>query len=238
MDEYKRIREVYASRDSSGKDALYSWSNLHSLYQLSIKNRMILTSLRLSFGNSLSNLAILDVGCGSGVFLRQLLEWGVDSANCVGTEFLSDRVDRARQISPKDIYYHLGGLDFNMKRGVKKDFDLVSAHMVFSSILDEKERRDLADQMWNKTCSGGWIMIFDFRYNNPSNSDVCKVTRKELDVWWPGSEKLYLTGVLAPPLARKLAGEGYLIAELLTLFFPFLRSHFVYMVKKPHKANN
>lgn len=86
--------------------------------------------------------------------------------------------------------------------------------------------------MWDKVCVGGWIMVFDFRYNNPSNPDVRKVTRQELDSWWPDSEKIYLTGILAPPLARKIIGKSCLVAELLALLFPFLRSHFVYMVKK------
>lgn len=62
--------------------------------------------------------------------------------------------------------------------------------------------------------------------------DVRKVTKKELDGLWPGNEKIYLTDMLVPPLARKCVGKNYLIAELLTTLFPFLRSHFVYMVKK------
>ena len=176
--------------------------------------------------------SLTNTGCGFGNFLRELVEWGVDSDNCIGTEFLDDRLEKARKTSPKGIYYHLGDLDFDVNRAGKQP-NLVSAHTVFSSILDYRERKNLADQMWDKVRKGGWIMIFDFRYDNPSNPDVCKVTRKELDDWWPGSEKLYITDILAPPLARKLVGKSYLAAEMLTLFFPFLRSHFVYMVKKP-----
>lgn len=165
MDEQQRIKEVYANRDSSGKRILYSWSSFNSNYQSSVKSRMIATALYSSFGANISNLSTLDVGCGTGGFLRLLLEWGADPVNCVGTEFLEDRLERGKKISPKGVCYYLGScLDFNEKK-----FDLVSAHTVFSSILDDDERGRLALEMWHKVCDGGWIMIFDFRYNNPSN---------------------------------------------------------------------
>ena len=93
MDENKRIKGVYSNRDKAGKRALYSWSNLHALYQSSTKSRMMSNILHSSFGDDLSNLIVLDVGCGFGNFLRELVEWGVDSDNCIGTEFLDYIID-------------------------------------------------------------------------------------------------------------------------------------------------
>jgi SAM-dependent methyltransferase len=192
---------------------------------------MLSRALGSIFNKDIHDCKVLDVGCGTGEFLRQLVEWGVDPANCLGTEYLENCLERAKKISPKEIYYHLGSLDFDGKI-YGEQFNLVSAHTVFSSILDDYERESLATEMWSKVCGGGFIMIFDFHYNNPSNPDVRKVTKKELASWWQGSEKVYFTDSLIPPLARKIIGGNYLMAEMLTTLFPFLRSHFVYMVRK------
>jgi len=68
----------------------------------------------------------------------------------------------------------------------------------------------------------GWlILIFDFHYNNPSNTDVPKVTKKELARWWQVRKKVYLTDTLIPALARKGIGGNYLMAEMLTTLFTF-----------------
>lgn len=140
MSEYNRIREVYLNRDKSGKRALYSWSNLHSLYQSATKSRMLSIVLRSSFKNNLSNLTVLDVGCGSGNFLRQLVEWGVEPANCTGTEFLDERIEKAKQISPKEIYYHLGNLEFDRSEVEKKSILLVLILYFHPYLKIERER--------------------------------------------------------------------------------------------------
>jgi len=73
-------------------------------------------------------------------------------------------------------------------------------------------------------------MVFDFRYNNPYNNNVRKVTRQELKQLWPHSKEQFIqTGLLALPFISK---NNYGCAELLTALFPFLRSHFIYMARK------
>lgn len=226
--ERERIRAVYAKRDSHGRRLLYAWHLPTVRYQEAVKARMFAKALRKALGAELEGARVLDVGCGSGDFLRTLVEWGATPANLMGTEFLEDRLRVATGVSPVDIAWRLGGLDFDIQLG----FDLVSAHTVFSSIPDDLTRRDLAAAMWEKTKPGGWVMVFDFRYDNPANKDVRKVTHLELDSWWPAKERIYLLDMLAPPLARRLVGSNFLVAELLTLLFPFLRSHFVFLAKK------
>jgi SAM-dependent methyltransferase len=228
MNEMNRIRDVYTERDKNGKRMLYDWHNLCALYQSAVKERMFSNMLKKSIGEDVTSLQVLDVGCGEGAFLRKLIEWGAKPKNLVGSEFLEDRLLRAASISPNGVHWHLGGLDFDND----SLFDLVSAHTVFTSILNDEDRASLANEMWEKVKPGGWIMIFDFRYNNPSNSDVRKLTRKEMIKWWPSNQSFYQSGLLAPPLSRRLVGNNYFVAEFLTLLLPFLRSHFVYMARK------
>ncbi|MET0857500.1 MAG: hypothetical protein ABWY27_12170 [Telluria sp.] len=39
--------------------------------------------------------------------------------------------------------------------------------------------------------------------------------------------------MLAPPIARRLARAPYLVTELLAALLPPLRSHFIFMARKP-----
>ena len=223
-----QIRDVYSVRDKNGKRKLYEWHNSCARYQTAIKERMLAIALKNSIGGDISASRILDVGCGKGGFIRRLIEWGAQPENLIGTEYLEDRLCDASKMSPNGVHWHLGGLDFDNEVA----FDLVSAHTVFSSIMSDEDRASLANEMWKKVKPGGWIMIFDFRYNNPSNSNVKKLTKKEMMKWWPSNQSFYQSGLLAPPLSRRLVGNNYFVAEFLTLLLPFLRSHFVYMARK------
>jgi SAM-dependent methyltransferase len=225
-EEVQHIRSIYAARDKEHKRSLYSWELSDVRYSDAIKMRILSQALRRTVGSDLSDLKVLDVGCGTGGFLRTLIEWGAYPHNLVGTEFLEDRLQKAAEISPLGVDWHLGDLDFDND----SLFDLVSAHTVFTSILKDEDRASLAQDMWQKVKPGGWIMIFDFRYNNPLNPNVKKLTRNEMMKWWPSKTVYYTTGLLVPPLARRFIGNNYLLAEFLTLVFPFLRSHFIYSV--------
>lgn len=231
--ETERIRSVYAARDRQGKKTLYGWQKQNVRYFDSCRERLFSSGLYFAFGEDLSEVRVLDVGCGSGAFLRKLVEWGAVPARLTGTELLQDRLDIARRKSPAEIDWRLGDLDF----AADESFDLVCAHTVLSSVLTDNERSALAEQMISKLKPGGWIMVFDFRYDNPSNPDVRKVARSQLRDWWPGTRQYYRTGLLAPPLARRLVGSSWLLAELLTTVFPPLRSHFIYLVQKPDLRN-
>jgi SAM-dependent methyltransferase len=182
----------------------------------------------------LSAVRALDVGCGSGGFLRQLIDWGASPAYLAGTELQQDRLEQARTRTAQGVRWHLGGLE----TFADASMDLVSANTVFSSILDEDLRRALAAAMWRVLRPGGWTMIFDFRYGNPRNPNVRKVGGVELLRFWPAEQRQYRSLVLAPPLGRALAGMPWLLPELLAALVPLLRSHFIYMARKPEPADD
>ncbi|MFT6672169.1 MAG: SAM-dependent methyltransferase [Afipia broomeae] len=225
--ERQRIAEVYAQRDRTGtqNEALLA----SVAYAQSVKHRLFAGALRAAGVTDLSELRIADIGCGTGAFLRSLCEWGAVPANLTGVEYLPDRIERARTISHPDIQWVLGDLS----DGTEGQFDLTTANLVFSSILDAHLRNRLATEMWDRTLPGGLLMIFDFRYDNPSNPNVRKVTAQEMTALWPGTEVFRQTGLLLPPLVRRMTGSGFTLAEALTRLFPFLRSHFLLCVRKP-----
>jgi SAM-dependent methyltransferase len=226
--EQERIKHVYGKWRGAAL-ARYAWHRPDILLQNAQRNRTVAALLKSTVGTDLSSVRVLDVGCGTGGFVRQLIDWGATPAHLTGTEFLSDRLDLARARTAAGVHWHLGGLE-----GFSDDsVDLVSAHTVFTSILDDRLRRDVADQMWRVLRPGGWTMIFDFRFSNPRNAQVRKLTDADLLRFWPAEESRYRSLILLPPLGRALAGLPAAIAETLCALLPPLRSHFVYMARKP-----
>lgn len=227
-DEVGRIAEVYAKRDV--KSGLYAWSRPEVIEQEYNKVCVMSSVMFNVFGEDLSCIRALDVGCGEGDFLRKLIEWGVPASELTGLELLHDRLEMARAKSPSGIRWHHGTLD-----GLGEDevYDLISTHTVFSSILDDKIREALAREMWRRLKPGGWIMVFDMRVNNPKNSDIRKVTKQEMKDWWHCEDSMYRTLILAPPLARRMTRLFPVFSHALSSWFPFLRTHFIYMCQKP-----
>lgn len=204
-----------------------AWHRPDIVRQRAAHTRVLAALLPLTVGRDLSAIRALDVGCGNGGFLRQLIDWGAQPAHLAGTGLQQDRLDQARARTAPGVRWHLGPLDVFPDASM----DLVSAHAVLSSFLDDDLRRAMAAQMWRVLRPGGWMLVFDVRYGN--NARVRKVTDVELLRFWPAASRHYRTLVLAPPLARTMAPLPWLVPELLAALIPALRSHFIYMARKP-----
>ncbi|MGZ8288841.1 MAG: class I SAM-dependent methyltransferase [Telluria sp.] len=229
LSEQERIRSVYRDWHGGKELSPYAWHRPEVMEQDAARNRVGGRMLAAMVGHDLAPLHIVDVGCGSGGFLRQLISWGARPANLAGTEYQDDRLAQARAATAAGVRWHLGDLD----AFAASSLDLAVANTVFSSILDEQMRLALAAAMWRVVKPGGWCMVFDFRYNSPSNPHVRKVARAELRAWWPGAVRHeYQTLLLAPPIARRLSSAPRLASDLLATFVPPLRSHFIYMARK------
>lgn len=228
-DEQARIRAVYQQWHGGKPLDSYAWHRPEVMEQHAARCRVAGGLLAATLGHDLARLRIVDVGCGSGGFLRQLISWGARPGNLIGTEYQEDRLAEARVATATGVRWHLGDLD------VLDDncLDLAVANTVFSSILDEQMRHQLAAHMWRVLKPGAWCMVFDFRYNNPSNPNVRRVDRQQMRAYWPGAAaERYQSLLLAPPIARRLSRAPRLVGELLATFAPPLRTHFIYMAQK------
>lgn len=227
--ETDRIRRVYADRDRELERDLYAWYRPEVLLQRASYSEIVAPLIRRVFGDGAKSLKALNVGCGTGEFLRLLVDWGCFPGHLVGTELLGDRLQKAKLKSASGIRWHLGDLRSLSATG----FDLVAAHTVFSSILETGLRHSLAQDMLDKTRRGGWALVFDFRYNNPNNSNVRRVTRRELEQYFAPARSIYRTLHLAPPLARRIAPVSPFLCRATSVLMPFLRTHFVLLMQKP-----
>lgn len=226
--EPERLSRVPRGWHGSAALARNAWHRPDIVRQQAMRARVLSRMLVSTVGTDLTHLRVVDVGCGTGAFLRQLIDWGATPANLTGTEFHQDRLDIAAARTAPGVGWHEGRLSALPAAGA----DLVAAQTVFSSILDPGLRQQLAAEMWRMLRPGGWTLVFDFRYNNPKNPHVRRVTREELEGFWPGERQQYQTLLLVPPISHALAGLPALLTELLATLAPPLRSQFIYMCRK------
>lgn len=229
----KEITDIYRVRDAADKQALYTYNRAEVHCQNWRRAQLQSAALYQLFGFDLAALRFLDVGCGTGGVLRQFVEWGASPENCIGVELLPERLKVAAMRSPVAMNWHLGELN---TLPTDEGFDLVSANTVFSSVLDDQERKRLAAGMWRRVRPGGAVMIFDFRVNNPQNSDVRQVKKKQLEQLFPGKVISYQSLVLLPPLSRKIARFSPTLNAILDLLLPIARTHFLLVVQKMHQG--
>ncbi|MCG6877655.1 MAG: class I SAM-dependent methyltransferase [Deltaproteobacteria bacterium] len=226
--EESRIKRIYSTRDTSNKPALYAW---HREEVLLNAYRLRSVAAALLSGNHMKDMAgitALDVGCGSGGWLRTLVDWGASPENLHGIDLLGDRIEKAKISAP--------GIDFRIASGfelpyAEQTMALVSAHTVFSSILDGSARKTLAREMARVLIPTGAVFIYDYRVSHPRNKDTTGIRRPEIQRLFPGFFLQIRSLTLAPPVARRIAPVSPLLAHFLEKVFPFLRTHAIYFLK-------
>ena len=149
-----------------------------SLLRLQSVERQILELLRCHEVLDLGNLKILEVGCGSGAWLRFLIQAGASPENMFGVDLLEDRLNQARRKCPVHVNLTCG--DASQMPFEQESFDLVLGMTVFSSILDNELRHLLAPSMVRLLRRGGSILWYDFFISNPRNPDVRGITKHEI----------------------------------------------------------
>ena len=227
--EAERIRKAYAHRDASGKDALYVWSRPEVLLS-HYRFRVAVTQALAKIGwSDWANKDCLDVGCGYGGWLRTIQEWGGKAPRLHGTDILPDRIARARELSPNLDFFVSDSWPMPLQ---DKSMDFISAHMVFSSILNKTAREKLAFEMQRVLRDDGVILIYEFRISDPRNPDTIGIGKKEMSRLFPQHELRMQTVTLAPPIFRRLAKWSPLIAHMTEVLLPFLRTHAVFTLKQ------
>lgn len=222
--EEARIRGAYARRRPSER---YSWFTDAQVLLIQERERAVLRLLRQAGITRLGDRDILEVGCGSGFWLREFIKWGADPARLVGVDLLEDRIADARRLTAPGVRFRAGTA---LGTGLAAHgFDLVLQATVFTSILDPAVRRALATEMLRLLRPGGHVLWYDFRVNNPRNPDVRGVGAAEIRRLFPGCALRLRRVTLAPPLARAVAPRSRALATVLTAL-PWLRTHYLALI--------
>lgn len=177
----------------------------------------------------LSNKRLLEVGCGGGANLLELLRLGLAPEHLSGAELLPERHAQARRVLPEALALHLGdALQLDLPA---ESQDAVFVSTVFSSLLDDAFQQRLADAMWRWVAPGGGVLWYDFTVNNPHNADVRGVPLARIRELFPHGCVQAKRVTLAPPVARAVTRVH---PSLYSLFntVPMLRTHVLAWVEK------
>jgi len=226
--EVERIKKAYARRDQRGLRQVHSPFERPALFASQQRERVLVAMLKRHGFEQLHDKHILDVGCGYGDVLRRFIDYGASPENMAGIDLLEDRVERAKRLHP-NIEFQCASAD-NLPYG-NKCFDIVMTFTVFTSILDQEMKMNVAREMLRVLKADGIILWYDYLMNNPRNPDVRGVGRKEIHRVFPGCT-IYLRRVtLAPPLARWLVPRSWVVAYLLEKI-PLLSTHYLGVIRK------
>lgn len=221
------VVERYSRR---GATDLYSVLRSEVWHAMQERQRGILQLLAANAPRAVDTLRVLEIGCGSGNNLQELLRLGFDPANLVGNELLPDRARAARRSLPTATAVYGGdALELALPDA---SFDIIYQSTVFTSLLDDDFRRRLANCMWRWVRPGGGVLWYDFVYDNPANPDVRGVPLRCIRELFPDGRLSVKRVTLAPPIARRVVRVH---PSLYTLFnaIPLLRTHLLAWIGKP-----
>ena len=226
--ENAEITRYYEQRRETGVLSRYSLFRPGSLFRMQSFERDMLATLFRHGRTQMSTYQMLDIGCGNGAFLRRLVSWGADPRNLAGIELVSERVAAGRRYDPSlDIREG----DARKLPFESASFDIVFQNTVFSSIIDRRTRRQIADEMERVLRPGGLVVSYDFRVaRDRRHTRPLRVA--ELITLFPGFAADARRVTLVPPLARALAGHSWVLCTLLELIPP-LRTHDLVVLTKP-----
>jgi SAM-dependent methyltransferase len=221
------VAERYARRAVTDRYSLLKpdvWQTVQERQRAMLK-----LFVRLGWAD-LSALRLLEVGCGSGGNLLELLRLGFAPQHLSGAELLPERMAQARACLPAAVALFEG--DASGLQVAAGSQDIVFVSTVFSSLLDDGFQQRLADAMWRWVKPGGGVLWYDFTVNNPRNPDVRGVPVSRVHALFPQGQLQCRRVTLAPPIARVVT-RGH--AGLYPVFnaVPLLRTHVLGWVGKP-----
>lgn len=226
--EIDRIKDAYARRKDRIPAERYSFFNPAHLFMVQDRDREIIEAFSRFGIGSLRDKKILDIGCGDGSELRNLMRYGARPENLSGVDLLPGRIEAATALSP-NIDFRCCSAE-NLPYGDEL-FDIVIQLTVFTSILDHEMKRSIAREMVRVLRPDGIILWYDYHMDNPRNPDVKGVRKKEIYGLFPGCAVFLKRVTLAPPLLRAFAPLSTIFCRILGKI-PFLRTHYLGVIRK------
>jgi ubiquinone/menaquinone biosynthesis C-methylase UbiE len=226
--EKERIEQVYAERERTVPRDWYTYFNIGNLFMIQERERILLRFLDRHEMNPLTGKAILDLGCGAGGELRNMVRYGASAGMLTGIDMLADRIAKARELSPDIRFIEGSGTELPFETN---SFDMVTQFTVFTSIVNAEVKAAVAGEMLRVLRPDGIILWYDFRYSNPGNKDVQGIGLREIKRLFPDCTYDHRTVTLLPPLTRRLAPISWIACTLMGTV-PVLRSHYLIVIRK------
>jgi SAM-dependent methyltransferase len=229
--ELDEVRSRYARRESIPAWR-YSPLNPEVVARVQERQRAMLALIRRAGWQTLAGRDVLEIGCGSGANMLELLTLGAEPARLSGNDLLPARLAAARTLLPDAVRLFPG--EASSLPVEPASVDLILQFTVFSSLLDDALQARLANAMFGWLRPGGAVLWYDFTIDNPRNGDVRGVPLRRIRSLFPASRIEARRITLAPPIARALVRVHPSLRSA-AAGIPFLRSHVLAWIAKPSK---
>ncbi len=180
---------------------------------------------------------VLDVGCGTGPDIAQLLRLNYSPDNFTGIDVLPDRIAAARRLYPQLNLIHGDARSLDVADGT---FDLVFESTMFAVVTDEDLSMRLAGEMVRVCKTGGYLLLADWRIPNSRDPGYLALTKRRLAHLFGLGRQTRLIGTyrgaLAPPVGRALSKWFPAAYFLVAAVFPFLVGQVAYLLEKTATA--
>jgi SAM-dependent methyltransferase len=197
----RRLGRVYGGYARSGRKRR-AWA-AGNPGNAAIRTELRELALRRAAGQLDGEGAIVDLGCGGGWWLRELLDAGVPPERLHGVDLLAGRLQRAREAAPgADVRRaDVRALPFE-----DASFELAFAFTVLSSLPDTAGVEAALGEARRILSAGGLLLCYEPRLPNPLNRETHRISMAELRAGLGGElEATPLT--LLPALARRLGSR-------------------------------
>jgi ubiquinone/menaquinone biosynthesis C-methylase UbiE len=183
------------------------------------------------------NARVLDVGCGIGCDIYELIRLHYSPAKITGIDILPDRIQEARRLWPQ-IRFVLG--DASRMEFADDTFDLIFESTMFATLPDDVLSAGIAQEMVRVCRPGGYLILVDWWTPKPGDPTYKALTRRRLARLFALGRDTDLVrtcrGALVPPLGRSLSKWFPSIYFLVASVFPFLVGQVTYVLQKAHPA--
>lgn len=225
--EEARIRLAYQRRAKPPE--YYSFFDPGFLFLVQERERALLAKLRLHGRWPLAGNRILEIGCGSGHWLREFIQWGALPTDLTGIDLRPEALSLASRSCPQGVM--LRCMEGCLLEFDDETFDIVLQSMVFTSVLDEEVRQQMAHEMLRVMKKDGLIIWYDFFFANPWNPDVRAVRKAEIKQLFPRCLVELERVSLILPVVKRLAPLSWWGCYLLSKL-RFFNTFYLGVIKK------
>jgi len=216
-----------------GKDRNDLLTNPEVLFQHLGFEDSVISALRRAVHLDRKTSKILDVGCGGGGSLMRFLQLGFSPNNLYGIDIIEERINETRKKYPNLNFICNDATSMQFESNM---FDLVLESTMFVQITSEKLSQKIAEEMLRVTKPARYILLIDWRYSNPGNSNYLGVSTKRITKMFSIGSSLEIIcqtkGALVPPVGRTVSKYLPSAYFLLRAIFPFLVGQKATLLKK------